>query len=207
MRCTKWSGIAAVAFFCLIGSLAMSDDKKQPADAAAMGMDPAMMEAWAKYMTPGEHHQRLESMAGKFKYVNKWRMDPKQEWVSTEGDYEGEMIFGGKFLACSIRGDMMGQPFEGMGVLGYDNALKKHISGWIDNMGTGMMRSEGDCDSTGRIITFEGEMVDPMTNQPTKYKYVYNIESDDRFTMRWWSPDPATGELFESMVIEYTRVQ
>ena len=110
-------------------------------------------------------------------------------------------------MLVAAGGPMMGQTFEGMGVLGYDNSLKKHVAGWIDNMGTGVMRSEGTCDGSCKTITYEGEMGDPMTGKPCKYKYVYDVKSADEFSMKWWSPNPADGKMFESMNITYTRVK
>lgn len=212
MRITKWGGVAAavLAGVCFVGSYAMSDDKKQPdaggAGGGAGGMDPAMMEAWGKYMTPGPHHKAMEAMAGKFKYVNKWRMDPKQDWVSTEGDYNGEMIMGGRYLAFNVGGDMMGERFDGMGVMGYDNSLNKHVSGWIDSMGTGLMRTEGTCDGSCKTITFEGECMDPLTNKMKKYKEVLTVHDNDSFSINWSEPGP-DGQMFESMQMTYKRVK
>jgi hypothetical protein len=47
------------------------------------------------------------------------------------------MILGGRYQQSMIKGNMMGMPFEGMGLLGYDNAQKLFYSTWVDNMGTG----------------------------------------------------------------------
>lgn len=210
MRMTRFGGVAVaiLAGVCLVGTYALSDDKKQPeaAGGGAGGMDPAMMEAWGKYMTPGPHHKGLEPMAGKFKYVNKWRMGPDQEWVVSEGEYEGEMILGGRYLAFNVTGPMMGETFTGMGVLGYDNSLNKHVSGWVDNMGTGLMRMEGVCDGACKTITFEGECNDPLTSKMKRYKEVLSVQDNDSFTMKWWEPAP-DGTMFESMNITYTRVK
>jgi hypothetical protein len=210
MRITGWTGaatVAVVAGVCLVGSVAMSDDKKQPADpGAAGGMDPAMMAKWQEYMTLGPHHKAMEALAGNFKYVNKWRMSPDQEWVTSEGQYNGEMIMGGRYLAFDVSGPMMGETFEGMGVMGYDNSLKKHVSGWLDNMGTGLMRMEGTCDGACKTITFSGEMKDPMTGQMKKFQEIFTVKDNDTFHMKWMEPGP-DGKMFEMMTIEYTRVK
>jgi hypothetical protein len=102
---------------------------------------------------------------------------------------------------------MMGMPFEGMGCMGYDNVAKKHVSAWIDSMGTGIMYSEGTCDGSCNTITFNGEMLCPIEHTNKPYKYTYEIKGNDEFVMRWWSPSPADGKMFESMVITYTRVK
>ena len=146
-------------------------------------------------------------MAGNFKYVIKFKMDPSQDWQTAEGDYEGNMALDGRYLLTNVTGAMMGDQFKGMGCLGYDNTLQKPVSAWIDNMGTGIMRSEGTCSNDDKTLTFEGEMMDPMTKKMTKYKYVYDIKNNDEFSMHWWQPSMSDGKMFESMVIDYTRVK
>ena len=48
---------------------------------------------------------------------------------------------------------MMGQPFTGIGVTGYDNHAKKYLSTWIDSMGTGIFSMEGTASMDGETIT------------------------------------------------------
>lgn len=212
MRNRTWIGIAAsvVAGVCFVGASTLVADDKKPA-AAGQGGQPdeaAMMEMWQKSIAPGEHHKTLEMMAGKFKAVTRYKMDPAQEWQTSEGTYEGRMIMGGRYLESTNGGEMMGMPFEGRGYMAYDNLIKKHIAVWMDNFGTGVLCAQGDCDSTGRQITFHGEMPDPMAGGAmTKYKFTYDIKSADEFVFHWFMPNPAGGEMWESMTITYTRVK
>ena len=46
---------------------------------------------------------------------------------------------------------MMGMPFTGHGMRGYDNVSGKYWSTWNDSMSTGMMVSEGTCDAQKRL--------------------------------------------------------
>lgn len=197
-----FGSIVVAACVCLTGSLALSQDKDK---APAGGMDDAMMKAMMDAGTPGPKHKAMEPMAGRFTYTSKFRMDPAQEWMTSQGDYEGDMAMDGRYLMTRVTGEMMGAPFVGMGCLAYDNVLQKYVSAWIDSMSTGIMRSEGTADASGKVITFEGEMVDPMTRKPCAYKYAFEVKSNDEFTMRWWSPSMSDGKMFESMVIEYKR--
>ena len=50
---------------------------------------------------------------------------------------------------------MMGTPFTGHGMTGYDNVTGKYWSTWTDSMSTGIMVSEGSCDAEG-VCTFIG---------------------------------------------------
>ena len=212
MRTRNLLGLSAavVAAVCFVGSYAMSQDKhgdknKPAAGAAAGGMDDSMMKSMMEAATPGAQHKALAPMAGKFKFVNKFKMDPSQDWQVTEGTYEGEMGLDGRYLLVEVQADMMGMPFQGMGVMGYDNTIKKYVAGWIDNMGTGVMRSEGTSSDGGKTIVFNGEMMCPIEHVMKAYKYQYEIKSNDEFVMRWWTPSMSDKKVFESMVITYTR--
>lgn len=200
--------VAAVAAIAAGVSWTNADEPAKPEPVMPADMDPgAMMQAWLDAMTPNEHHLILEKMAGQFTYKMWWRMDPSMPPTESEGRYEGRMILGGRYLATQVQGNMMGEAFEGMGCLAYDNVLGKYVAAWIDNMGTGIMRSEGTANEDGNVITFEGEMKDPMTGHMRAYKFVYTIRSEDEFVMQWFSPPMQGGEMFEAMNLTYTRAK
>ena len=208
--------VAALAVIGFVTTQALSQDKpadqhkdKPPAagasGAAPGGMDDAMMKSMMAAAAVGPQHKALEPMAGVFKAVNKFKMNPTDEWQISEGTYEGEMCMDGRYLLMNIQANMMGMPFQGMGCLGYDNTIKKYVAAWIDNMGTGIMRSEGTSSDGGKTITFGGEMMCPIENAMKQYRYTYEVKSSDEFVMRWWSPSMTDGKMFESMVVTYTR--
>ena len=60
------------------------------------------------------------------------------------------MALGGRVLVEDVKSTMMGMPFTGHGMMGYDNVTGKYWSTWMDSMSTGMMMSEGTCDAKGR---------------------------------------------------------
>lgn len=88
---------------------------------------------------------------------------------------EIKMVLGGRFQEAIYKGTMMGQPFEGKGTVGYNNASKEYISTFIDNMGTGMMVGRGKYNESTKSIEFDGEMADPVTAKNIKYREVYTI--------------------------------
>ncbi|MCS7033037.1 MAG: DUF1579 domain-containing protein [Phycisphaerae bacterium] len=203
----RWAFGTVVVMFWLAGLASAEDPKPTGGQPPDQGFDAAMMEAWDKLMAPGEHHKMLEPMAGRFTYVNTFRMDPSQPEMTSQGTYEGTMVFGGRYLMSLHKGEMMGRPYEGLGILGYDNQLQKHVSIWLDSMGTGILRTEGTCADNGKSMTFEGEMPDPMQGgKLVAYRYKFEIPNEDEFSFHWWAPGP-TSELFEAMTIHYTRVK
>lgn len=57
---------------------------------------------------------------------------------------------------------MMGQPYTGIGMLGYANHAKKYVSTWMDSMGTGIFSMEGKADKHDTRITLQGRYDDPL---------------------------------------------
>ncbi|MFN0318517.1 MAG: DUF1579 domain-containing protein, partial [Burkholderiales bacterium] len=107
-------------------------------------MDPqAMMEVWKQLATPGEPHKQLASLAGSWTTKTKEWMEPGKPPTEAAGSVEMKMLLDGRFLQQDFTSEMMGQPYTGMGITGYDNLSKKYVSIWLDTMGTGPFMMEG----------------------------------------------------------------
>ena len=83
-------------------------------------------------------------------------MEPGKPPTEASGSVEMKMLLGGRYLQQEFTREMMGQPYTGMGITEYDNLHKKHVSIWLDTMGTApfMMESTGSTD--GKTITLKG---------------------------------------------------
>jgi hypothetical protein len=165
----------------------------------------AQQKAWMEYMTPGKYHEMMAKSVGEWKTVTKWWMDPSAEPMVSEGTAVNEMIMGGRYLKSTHSGTMMGQPFEGIMIEGYDNTKKEFVSTWIDNMGTGIMFSTGKFDEPTQSLTFEGSMVDPMTGSDVKYKETVKIIDQNKHVMEMY--DVSKGTEIKMLEIEFTRKQ
>src|SRR6266436_3027817 len=64
-----------------------------------------------------------------------------------------------------VASTMMGAPFTGHGMTGFDNVTGKYWSTWNDSMSTGVMLSEGTCDAQ-KVCTFTGTWNDPIKKGP-----------------------------------------
>lgn len=145
---------------CLVvsASLVMAKEKKQEKQ-----MDPqAMMETYQKLATPGEPHKQFANLAGSWTTKTKSWMEPNKPPTESDGSCEQKMLLDGRFLQQECTGDMMGQPFTGIGVIGYDNHTKKYVSTWMDSMGTGIYFMEGTASADGKTITQNGQYDDPI---------------------------------------------
>ncbi len=168
------------------------------------GMDPAMMEAMEKAATPGEFHAHLKPLAGNWETATKWWMDPTQPPAESKGTSTSKWIMDGRFLMDEYTGDMMGQPFKGTGITGYDNVQKKYVNVWVDNMTTSMMTSTGACDGSGKTFTYTGEYADPMTGKMKKNRMVTKILGDDKHLFEIFEAGP-DGKEFKSLEVTHTR--
>lgn len=147
----------------------------KPATPAPPAMDPAAsMKAWKDYMTPGDMHKILASLSGKWTAEVTSINSENAPAQKNTFECENKMILDGHYLQRSRTGMVMGKPFEGMGIIGYDNTKKVFVSSWEDNMSTGMLNMEGLYDAATKTITFKGNWTDPVTG---------NLAIKETFTM------------------------
>ena len=171
----------------------------------AFSQTPEEMKAWEASMTPGENHKLLASLDGYWNAkVSMW-MDPSQPPTVSDATTKNEMIMNGLYQRSSHTGNMMGMPFHGESITGYDNSKKKFVSTWIDNMGSGIMVMEGDYDSATKTLTMVGKMTDPMTGKDMKVKEIIVFISEDQHTFDMYM---VMGEQeIKTMEIVYSRAK
>lgn len=175
-------------------------------DAAADGMDPGMEEAWQKAGQINENHKLITDMAGSWKCISKFWMVPGSEPMVSEMTAEVTAIMGGRFTQGKYKGNVMGQPFEGLEYMGYDNIKKKFVSSWIDNMGTALYTSAGELEPGTGVITLLGTADDPMTGKTKKTRATIKIDGPDKHTFTFFET-PDGGQEMRTMEIVYTRVK
>jgi len=171
--------------------------------------NPAMQEAMKKMMeqaTPGDAHKKLDVLAGTWDAtMTIWMDGPDKPPMVTKGKTSFKWILGGRFLEEDATGEMMGQPYTGLGILGYDNMNKKYTMMWIDNTSTANFTADGTADPSGTTLTYFGKMDEPVTGEHGKtVKYVLRILGKDKhvFEIHDLSMPEAATKMVE---ISYTR--
>lgn len=191
---------------------AKHDEKKGHDADAQHAADPAMspeqaaeMEAWMKAAALNENHERLNYFVGSWNVTVKSYMGgPDAEPMTSSGSSRVEWLMEGRFITDSFKGDFMGQPFQGMGITGYDNVQGHYVGLWVDNMGTGFMTSKGMWDEAKKTYTFKAEYPNPMEpGKMKKLKEVIKIVSDSEYTFTMY--DMSEGEARKEMEITYKR--
>jgi hypothetical protein len=94
------------------------------------------------------------------------------------GTCEQKLVLGGHYLQQDYTGDMMGAPFTGINLLGYNNHTKKYESIWIDSMSTAVYFFVGTGSSDGKTITQECSYDDPVKG-PAVWRSVTRIKDDN----------------------------
>lgn len=175
-----------------------------PTAVESMPDSATMMKNWETYMTPGEAHQMMASWNGTWTgEVTMW-MTPEATPSKSTATAVNKMVLGGRYQQSSVRGNFNGMPFEGMSTLAYDNEKKLYISTWIDNMGTGVLLSQGPWDPATKSITFTGRMIDPATRKEVDFKQIFKPIDNNYQVMEMYADD-ADGKEFKTMEIKYTR--
>jgi len=197
----RWIPLAAVTLFVATTALAADAPKGPTAE------QQAMMDKMTKAATPGPQHEMLKKLAGEWNTTAKFQMDPSQPPQESQGVSTMTILMDGRYCQESAAGQMMGQPFSGMGITGYDNVTGKYVSTWIDNMGTGIMSSTGTADASGKVINWTGTMSDPMTGKPAKERMITKFVDDNHYTFEMYGIPPGGKKEMKMMTIEYSRKQ
>ncbi|TLY34711.1 MAG: DUF1579 domain-containing protein [Nitrospirae bacterium] len=193
----------AVTTLCvtLAVATALAKDKKSEKQ-----MDPqAMMETYKKLATPGEPHKLFASLAGSWTTKTKEWMEPDKPPMESTGSAEMKMLLDGRFLQQEFTGDMMGQPYSGVGISAYDNLRKRYVTMWIDSMGTGIFTMEGTASADGKTITLKGQHAELGGGQMT-HRAVWKIVDSNTQTFDMYGTHEH-GKEMKMMEITYTRKQ
>ena len=180
------------------------------ARAQAAGEQPKMtpeqkaeLEAYQKAGTPGDQHKAMAATAGSYSIKTKSWSEPGGPATEETGTAVRTMTLDGRVMVEEVSSTMMGTPFVGRGMTGYDNVSGRYWSTWNDSMSTGIMVSQGTCDAKNNC-TFTGSWNDPIKKGPVTA----------RMTTRWTSPTTEVFEMFgpgkdgkemKMMEITYTK--
>ena len=160
-----------------------------------------------------ENHKLLADLAGTWSYTVKMWMnpDPNAKPEESKGTAVRKSMMDGRFFVVDVTGKMempgadgkkKEMTFKGMGIEGYDNVKKKFVGTWMDNMGTGVMMSEGDYDPATKTFTYASEY-EAIPGMKTKIREVVKIVDKDHHTFEWY--EDRGGKEAKTMEINYTR--
>ncbi|NJN14216.1 MAG: DUF1579 domain-containing protein [Planctomycetes bacterium] len=167
----------------MLPDFARSEDPAEPEAPAAP--DPGeMMALMKKYGSPGKYHEALGYFVGKWNATLEANMGGG---LGPMGAFTEEIrwLMPGRWIVGEGKGNMMGMPYQGFQMMGYDNFKKKYVAMYVNGMETAMRTSEGViCDPTGKVIVTYGPMDEYLTGEHDKaVKYVWRIVDKDHFSL------------------------
>jgi hypothetical protein len=171
---------------------------QSPERRAIGGNNPSAMQMkWEEFVTPGPAHKALEPLVGEW--------DVEAPWTGvSKATTRRQWILGGRYLQEEFTGEINQKPYQGLGIMGYDNFRKKYFSTWIHTVATSFAISEGTMDADGKVLTLLGKADDPMTGQKEKpTKCLIHILGPDKHTIEFY--DPTRGENSKVGESVYTR--
>jgi len=161
-----------------------------------------MMQIYQKIGTPGEPHKLLAKLEGSWTTRSKGWVEPGKPPMESSGTCEQKMILGGRYLRQEYTGDMMGTPYTGISIMGYDNQTKKFESIWVDTMSTGIYKFVGTAGRGGKVIKQESRYVDPVRG-PALWRTVTKIKDDNTVEFEMFlTPRGKKEEKMMEMTIE-----
>jgi hypothetical protein len=159
-----------------------------------------MMKKMEAAGTPGPGHKALEPFVGNWKAEVKCWHEPGGSPHVSQGTSKATWTLNGRFLEEEFRGEMMGKPFRGLSLIGYDNTKQTFNSVWVSDMQTAMFVSEGRGENGNKVITLEGKTNCPATGRKdVLMKTVFRVISPDKHIFEMYDGNTKT------MEITYTR--
>jgi len=204
----SWIAVIGIGVCIVATSHVLSQDAndKAPEGMPAMSAEEmAHMQEYMELMQPGEAHERLNYYVGTWDTVTKiWMGGPAAEPMTSTGTSTFKSVLGGNWIMEEHSGSMMGMPYQGVGMLGYDNYKKLHVGTWFSNMGTEMLQMAGARNPDSGVVTMYGSMDEPQLGVHGRtVKYVTAPTDADHFSFT--IIDLHAGDDYKVIEIGYTR--
>jgi hypothetical protein len=152
---------------------------------------------------PGPEQEVLKMEVGTWDAVVEFVTAPGAPPQTSKGVEVNTMGCGGMCLITDFKGEAMGSPFQGHGVMAWDGLKKKYTGMWMDSMSAAPALAESTYDTAGK--KWSGTMEGPdMTGKVTKTRNASEWKDANTRVMTAWAPGP-DGKEMQVMKITYTR--
>ncbi len=153
---------------------------------------------------PSDQHKALA------RYVGNWdaemEMAPPGEGMPAEvskAKATCKLGLGGLWLVTDFEGSLMGGPFLGHEVTGYDPITKKYVLSWFDSMTPTATTGTGEYDAATKTMHTWMSGKDAM-GAPSDFHGTDVWTDDDHRTWTMWMKGP-DGKEFAALTIRYAR--
>lgn len=167
-----------------------------------------MMKKFEEAATPGAAHKRLAALAGSWAYTSKMWESPDAKPMQSKGKSSMKMILGGRWLQQDFKGEAMGKPFNGLGLIGYDNVKGSYETVWLDTMSTGLTQGTGSYDEAAKTLKDSGSHSCPISaDKKQDYRSEWNMIDKNHMVYSMYGKGFVGDKEFKMMEISYTRAK
>lgn len=154
---------------------------------------------------PRKEHAYYHRFEGSWDAAGELKM-PGGAMVQMNGTLEARMGCNGTWLISDFHGNMMGMPYNGHALQGFDPASKKYIGIWVDMMRSDLDPMVGTLDADGVLVS-EGMVPNPLVpGTKVRARSKFRFEGPDRMVYEEYLNIPDdSGEWQKWMTIVHTR--
>lgn len=145
------------------------------------------------------------------KYVGTWNAEVEmsaaagQPATKEAGQDIVRAVAGGTWISSDFETKLMGAPFQGHEILGWDGVQKKYVFSWVDSMGAGITSGEGTFDAATKTFKFTVHGYG-MDGKPQTWHQVDMWKDDNTREWQMFEPGPDGKEVL-GITIHYKRAK
>ena len=179
-------GLAAIGLIVALPSdVVHADDTASSSDQDAMMA--MMQDAMKAASSLGEHHEALAT------FVGDWDVEialvmPGMPAQTSAGTATYSWLIPGRWLGQHVTGTMMGMPYQGFSIHGFDGYAKNHVVASMNSMDTALIVARGVVvDPTGKTTAAYGTLDEYTTGELGKpIKVVTKVKDADHHVIEVW---------------------
>ncbi len=168
---------------------------------SAIGLTP--ME-WAALSKPGASHSLLDAFVGEWDVRLTFWSGPQSKASTSTGTSTLSWVLGKRFLQEEFHGEVAGEKFDGMGLMGYDNGSRTFKTIWLDSLNTAMTMASGRYIPESNIFELSSSVYDPLVSGEKTVRSTLQFTSNDTYVFSMIDRSPE-GKEFVSLKMEYSR--
>jgi hypothetical protein len=162
--------------------------------------------ATAQMAQPGPEHEAMKQLAGEWEGTVQIQMPGMPEPATSAVTESVRLDHGGLWLISRFEGSMMGAPYSGQSIMGYDQAQKKYVEVWVDSFRSEIQQIEGSYDAGTRTWTKSLQSKHPVTGEPIVERHTQRVVDADHVVYEMALPGP-DGDYLTYMKVDLTRAK
>ena len=159
---------------------------------------------WFSLSKPGASHKLLDVFAGDWDVKIRFWSAPSAAPEDSHGTSRLTWILGDRFLQEEFQGDVLGEQYQGLGLMGYDAAARRFMTVWLDSLNTAIAYQHGKYFEEQNRFELSGEVYDPLLGRTKTTRSEIQVVSPNEYTVTMIDTSPS-GASFKSLEITYVR--